>query len=69
MNIITISASLRQHGLGIASSSVNICYKLLAKVRMRTQQLFSLKILLLNYRQCDVSLLEIPLFYRVLGQR
>jgi WASH complex subunit 7 len=45
MNITTISASLRQHGLGIVSTAVNICYKLLAKVR-RIQQLFSLKIFL-----------------------
>mmetsp|Transcript_20449 Transcript_20449/g.44383 ORF Transcript_20449/g.44383 Transcript_20449/m.44383 type:complete len:1312 (+) Transcript_20449:63-3998(+) len=31
MNIKTISASLRQHGLGVVNSAVNVCYKLLAR--------------------------------------
>ena len=30
MNIETVAASLRQHGLGVVSSAVNLCYKLLA---------------------------------------
>ena len=31
MNINTIASSFRQHGLGVVSSSVNVCYKLLAE--------------------------------------
>ena len=31
MSINTIASSFRQHGLGVVSSSVNVCYKLLAK--------------------------------------
>lgn len=33
INIKCISASFKQHGIGVVSSAVNACYKLLAKVR------------------------------------
>ena len=33
MNIKCISASLKQHGFGVVGSAVNVCYKLLSKVR------------------------------------
>ena len=34
LNVKCVSASLKQHGLGVVSSAVNVSYKLLAKVRV-----------------------------------